>query len=82
MQKIEVSRTYSTFLSQILILSQIRFPLITQPNELRIFGLPIGQVVLWQDGKFGALSCCRANKVCGFVEVVLELQWLPRLVRP
>ena len=68
--------TDSTLFRQILVLLEIRLPLVAQIEETGIFRKPVGEVVFWQDSEFGTLSGGRSNKICCLVEVVLEVKWL------
>ena len=70
--------TDPAFFGQLLVLLEIRLPLIAQPGECRILGEPVGEMVFWQDDKLSALGRGGADEASGFVEVVFRVQWLSR----
>lgn len=72
------NNTDPTFPGQVAVLLQIRFPLVAQTDEVRILGFPVGKVVFRKDSEFSALGSGGSDKVCCFIEIVIELHGLYR----
>ena len=59
-----------------MILLQIDLPFVTCFAEFLVFGDPVREMVFWQYGKLGALSCSAADVSLGGLVVLF---WLERL---